>query len=102
MLIEAFGRCDLVKVLRDENLRLLGHWSGPATMPRLMLPANSGTTDREHQCRLGAANDYSVRRAYSSSIRLSCSFLKSGAGWRSAWPGGSSLGVQVPMAPVWS
>jgi hypothetical protein len=39
-------------------------------------------------------------RAYSSSIRLSSSFLKSGAGWRSACPGGRSLFVQVPMAPV--
>ena len=43
---------------------------------------------------------YPSSRAYSSSITLSSSFLKSGAGWRSAWPGGSSLGVQVPMAPL--
>lgn len=34
-------------------------------------------------------------RAYSSSITPSSSFLKSGTGWRSAWPGGSLLGDRI-------
>jgi hypothetical protein len=102
MPIEAFGRCDLGKVRRDENLRRLGHWNGSAAMPRPMLPANGGTIDREHQRGLDVVHDYSASRAYSSSIRLSSSFLNSGAGSRSAWPSGSALFVQVPMAPVWS
>ena len=41
-------------------------------------------------------------RAYSPSIKLSSSFLKSAAGGRSACPAGSSLFAQVPMAPLWS
>jgi hypothetical protein len=41
-------------------------------------------------------------RAYSSSIKLSSSFLNNGAGLRNACPAGSSLGVQVPMARLWS
>jgi hypothetical protein len=102
MPIEAFGRCDLVKVRRDENLRRLGHWNGSAAMPRSVLPANGGTIDREHQRGLDVARDYSASRAYSISITLSSSFLKRGAGWRRAWPGGRALGAQVPMAPVWS
>jgi hypothetical protein len=39
-------------------------------------------------------------RTYSSSIRLSSSFLNSGAGSRSACPADSALGAQVPMAPL--
>jgi hypothetical protein len=53
---------------------------------------------------------YPSSRAYSSSITRSSSFLKRGAGSRSACPGGKSLFVQactersecVPMAPLWS
>jgi hypothetical protein len=47
-----------------------------------------------------SADCYASNRAYSSSITLSSSFLKSGAGSRSACPGGSSLFAQVPTAPL--
>jgi hypothetical protein len=46
------------------------------------------------------ADCYPSNRAYSSSTTLSSSFLKSGAGLRNAWPAGSSLGAQVPIASL--
>jgi hypothetical protein len=40
---------------------------------------------------------YPSNRAYSSSIRLSSSFLKSGAGLRSAWPAALSARLPIPQ-----
>ncbi len=56
-----------------------------------------------HMCqvrrlRLELMSGYSPNRAYSSSITLSSSFLKSGAGSRSACPSGSSLFAQACTA----